>query len=151
MTVPTNEQLGDILRSIRRDYLNGQRARDVVERLQVQIPAEKGPKGRGPARSLSTSSFLRRETGDVDLELSTFLMVLAEAGIKLLLVDGDDRLLPPKYQLSTLPDRAPTSVDFLSMAVDLQRHVDRLVSMANASTEKNDAGGNERDSETSLD
>ena len=139
MAVPTNEQLGEILRSIRRDYLNGQRAKDVVARLQPQIPDEKGPGGRGPARSLSASSFLRRETGDVDLELSTFLMVLAEAGIKLLLVDDEGRLLPPRYQLSTLPDRPPTGVDFLSMAVDLQRHVDRLVSMANCSAEPSEA------------
>ena len=143
MTVPTNARLGEILRAIRHDYLNGQRAKDVVVRLREQVPVKRGPEGRGPARSLSTSSFLRRETGDTDLELSTFLMVLAEAGIKLMLVDDDGRPLPPKYQLSTLPDRPPTSVDFLSMAADLQRQVDRLVSMANVSVEKAERDGTE--------
>ncbi|MEM8996296.1 MAG: hypothetical protein AAGF23_16030 [Acidobacteriota bacterium] len=130
MSVPTNGRLGQILRAIRHAYLNRQRAKDLVARLRPQMSTQKGPDRRGPSRSLSLSAYLRRETGEVDLELSTFLMVLSEAGIKVQLVDDDGRLLPPQFQLSTLPAREPTGVDYLAMAADLQRQVDRLVNMA---------------------
>lgn len=130
MTTPKNSELGHIVRLVRQNFLDGITIEELADMLRPTITPS-----RGPSRRLSRAGLQRRETGITDLELSTFIMVLSLARLRIVIVNDDGRPIPPEYQLRDTPDRPLSGSVLLEMATNLQREVDRLVRMAELDAE----------------